>query len=294
MGILLFALTLLSPPPAEKLLIIHADDLGNAHATTRAATELLDGNFVSSASIMMPCPWVAEIAAYARQHPEKDLGLHLTLTSEWKTIKWGPVAPRDKVPGLVDPDGYMWPSVELVAMKASAAEVETELRAQIERAKSMGIKFTHLDTHMGTLYARVDYFQIFEKLGKEYNVPILRIKPTPAALRRAGPDVSKYMQENEARFQKEGYPRLDALYDSAANGTKTFEDRRAAYYKVFREMQPGLYMMIIHPAAMEPELQAMTNSSGDRDADYRIFRDPATQQLLKELGIKTIGWRDAK
>jgi predicted glycoside hydrolase/deacetylase ChbG (UPF0249 family) len=280
----------------EKRLIIHADDLGNAHATNVAAMEMLDSGAVSSASIMMPCAWVAEIADYARKHPEKDLGLHITLTSEWKGLRWGPVAGRDKVPGLVDAEGYMHKSELMVAMKATPQEVETEVRAQIELARKLGIKFTHLDTHMGTLYTRLDYFQVFEKLGKEYGVPILRVKPTGASKERlkSVPDLVKYVTDNDARFGQEGLPRLDLLLEGAANGTKTFEDRKAAYWKTLRELPAGQTMMIIHPAVMDPELKAMTNSAADRDADYRIFMDPATRQVIKDAGIKLIGWRDAK
>lgn len=294
MGILPIVLaSLLLQPAGEKLLIIHADDLGNAHATNVAAIEMLDADAVSSASIMMPCAWVNEIADYARKHPDKDLGLHLTLTSEWKHMRWAPVASKDRVPGLLDPNGYLWPSVAEVAQRATAAEVEIELRAQIELARKLGIRFTHLDTHMGTLYARVDYVQVFEKLGKEYGVPILRLKPTDAAIARAQPDVRKYLLDQEERIQKEGHPRLDALLDNAARGTKTYEERRAAYHKALRELQPGLYMMILHPAVLGPETQAMTGTARDRDADYRIFMEPATKQLIKELGIRTIGWKEA-
>jgi predicted glycoside hydrolase/deacetylase ChbG (UPF0249 family) len=245
---------------------------------------------------MMPCPWVAEIADYARKHPEKDLGLHFTLTSEWKGLRWGPVAGRNQVPGLVDPEGYLRKSELFVAAKATPQEIETELRAQIELARTLGIKFTHFDTHMGTLYTRLDYFKVFEKLGKEYGVPILRVKPTEAAkVRLKGvPDLIKYAIDNDARFAQEGLPRLDLLLESAAAGAKTFEDRKAAYWKTLRELPPGQTMMIVHPAMMDPELKAMTNSSADRDGDYRIFMDAATRQVIKDAGIKLIGWRDAK
>ena len=88
--------------------------------------------------------------------------------------------------------------------------------------------------------------------------------------------------------------RLDLLLDSPVRGAKTFEERRAAYHKVLRDLKPGLTMMIIHPAVMDPELKAMTNSAAERDGDYRIFMDPATQQLIRELGIKTVGWKDLR
>jgi chitin disaccharide deacetylase len=292
------ALTLfcLAASAQQKRLILHADDLGNAHATNVAAMEMLDSGAVSSASIMMPCAWVAEIADYARKHPEKDLGLHLTLTSEWKGLRWGPVAGREKVPGLVDPEGYMHKSEVTVAMKATPQEIETELRAQIQLAQKLGIKFTHFDTHMGTLYTRLEFFQVFEKLGKEYGVPILRVKPSDAARQRlkAVPDLIKYVTDNEPRFAQEGLPRLDLLVESAAGGAKTFDDRKAAYWKTLRELPPGQTMMIIHPAVLDPELKAMTNSAADRDGDYRIFMDAATRQVIRDAEIKLIGWRDAK
>ncbi len=293
----LFSLLIVTLAAAqEKRLILHADDLGNAHATNVAAIQMLDSGAVSSASIMMPCPWVAEIADYARKHPEKDLGLHLTLTSEWKTVRWGPVAGRERVPGLVDAEGYLPKSELMVAMKATPQEIETELRAQIALAQKLGIKFTHFDTHMGTLYTRLDYFQVFEKLGKEFGVPILRVKPSDAAKKRLAsvPDLVKYVDENDARFGREGLPRLDLLLESAAAGTKTFEDRKAAYWKTLRELPAGQTMMIVHPASMSPELQAMTGSANDRDGDFRIFMDPATRQVIKDSGIRLIGWRDAR
>jgi predicted glycoside hydrolase/deacetylase ChbG (UPF0249 family) len=291
--LLLFIATLCSSQ--DRRLIIHADDLGNAHATNVAAMEMLDSGAVSSASIMMPCAWVAEIAEYARKHPEKDLGLHLTLTSEWKGLRWGPVAGRDRVPGLVDAEGYMHKSEVTVAMKSNPQEIETELRAQIELAKTLGIKFTHFDTHMGTLYTRLDFLQVFEKLGKEFGVPILRVKPSEAALKRVkdAAGIADYITKNDARFAAEGLIRLDLLLENASGGAHN-EARKVAYHKTLRELPPGLTMIIIHPAVMDPELKAMTNSAPDRDADYRIFMDPEARAVIKEAGIKLVGWRDAK
>src|SRR5688572_23515759 len=128
----------LGHPANAKLLIIHADDIGVAHSVNAASFAALDAGHINSGSIMMPTPWITEVAAYARAHPNADLGLHLTITSEWLTYKWGSVASSDKVPSLLDSTGTFPSDVPPVAAKAKPAEVERELRAQIERALALG------------------------------------------------------------------------------------------------------------------------------------------------------------
>jgi hypothetical protein len=291
LAVLLFAFA--AALPAQRVrLILHADDLGMSHSVNAASIELLEAGAISSGSIMMPTPWVSEIAAYARRRPEKDLGLHLTLTSEWKTLRWGPVGPRDKLPGLLDPHGYLWPDVRSVVTRATAQEVEAELRAQIEMARRMGIRFTHLDTHMGTLYARPDYFQVMEKLGGDYGVPVLRMKPQPELMKNAQPDVVNYILAQEERYQRDNVFRLDTLLPGPADGARTYQERRAAYHKALRSLRPGVHMIIIHPGVLDEELKSATSSAANRDADRRIFFEPETRRLMKDLGIELTGWRD--
>ena len=278
---------------ADVRLILHADDFGMSHSVNRAIIEMLDQGAVSSASIMMPCPWVAEAAAYARAHPEKDIGLHLTLNSEWKTLRWGPLAPRDRVPGLLDPEGYLWPSVAGTASRARPEEVEAELRAQIEHARRLGIRFTHLDTHMGALYARPDYFQLFEKLGRECGVPILRVKPSEQAAAQAPPAVRDYLLANEERYRAEGVFRLDSLLSAPARGASNEDQARAAYHAALRNLPPGVHMMILHPGYLGEELKGATAGAWQRDADRRIFLAPETRRLMDKLGIRLVGWQDA-
>jgi len=163
-------------PAESKLLIIHADDLAVAHSVDSASFDALAKNAVTSASIMVPCPWLTEVADYTKTHPDADLGLHLTLTSEWKTYRWGSVAPSDKVPGLLGPDGTMWSDTPLVGQHAKPDEAEREIRAQIERAMALGIHPTHLDTHMGSVLASPEIFAAYVKLAHEFHLPFLAVR----------------------------------------------------------------------------------------------------------------------
>src|ERR1700730_18366081 len=157
----------------SKLLIVHADDLAVAHSVDTASFEALDKNAVASASVVVPCPWLTEVASYAKDHPEADLGLHLTLTSEWKVYRWGPVESKDKVSSLLDPAGYFWSETAPAARNIKPEEAEREIRAQIEHAVAAGIHPTHLDTHMGTLLATPELFAVFVKVAHEYDLPFL-------------------------------------------------------------------------------------------------------------------------
>ena len=140
-------------PAGSKLLILHADDLAVAHSVDAASFDALNSGAVSSASIMVPCPWLTEVADYAKSHPDADLGLHLTLTSEWKTYRWGSVDSSDKVSSLLQPDGTFYSTTEEATAHDKPDEAELEIRAQVERALAVGIHPTHLDSHMGSLFS---------------------------------------------------------------------------------------------------------------------------------------------
>ncbi|HKN74705.1 MAG TPA: polysaccharide deacetylase family protein, partial [Candidatus Acidoferrum sp.] len=159
-----------------KLVIVHADDLGMTHSVNAASIKGLDSGLVTSASIMVPCPWFPEMADYAKAHQQADLGLHLTLTSERVFYRWGPVAPRDKVPSLVDSNGYFhlnWTETTHI----DAKEVELELRAQIERAMAMGVRPTHLDSHQYRLFENgKDIFQSVLRVAHEYKLPVFLVR----------------------------------------------------------------------------------------------------------------------
>jgi chitin disaccharide deacetylase len=275
--------------PNDKVLMVHADDVGMSHSVNLATIEALKHGMVTSASIMMPCPWMPEIAAYAREHPEVDFGLHLTLTSEWKYFRWRPVAPPDQVKGLLDPEGYMWRSEVDTAKHATPQEIETEIRAQIARALAFGIKPTHLDTHMGTLYTRQDFFDVYTKLGKEYGIPVMVMRATPEAIAYGKASGSPIGEAALRKLEADGFVLLDYLVTGVPG--KTAAERKKAYHDLLRNLKPGVTMLIVHLGLDNDELKAITGSWQQRHADFLSFTDPETQALLKELGIKLTTWR---
>ena len=283
-----------SPSPAnapqKRYVIIHADDAGMSHSVNRATIESMEQGNVSSASIMVPCPWFKEIAAYAKAHPEKDFGIHLTLNSEWENYRWGPVASRDKVPSLVDREGYLWDNVGEVAASATAADVETELRAQIQRALDFGVPVTHLDTHMGAVVSRPDLIVVYVKLGIEFNVPVFFLRDLGGevpdeAIRARGLQLMGTLTEH-------GLPVLDAMTQLYSNGT--FEEKKAAYLKAIADTGPGVRYVIIHCGYDDAELQAITSSSKIRNTDREVFTDPEFIEAVKQTGVEIVTWKQVR
>jgi len=270
----------------KRYVIIHADDAGMSHSVNRATIEGLEQGIVSSASIMVPCPWFDEFAKYAREHPDGDYGVHLTLNSEWDNYRWAPVAGRTKVPSLVDDQGYLWDNVQQVAANVKVEEAEIELRAQIDRAKKFGVQLSHLDTHMGAVLSRPDLAKLYVKLGVEYDLPVLFVRPGPSndiAVRY--PDAAKMAPI----LDEKGLPLLDAMYQFYDR--MSYEDRKSLYVKTLSELPVGVSQIIIHCGYDDSELRNITSSVPTRDGDRRVFTDKDVMAEVKRLGVEVIGWK---
>jgi len=248
-------------PADAKLLIVHADDMGMSHNVNVATLKGMTEGWISSASIMVPCPWFPEAAAMAKEHPDLDLGIHLTLTAEWRYYRWGPVSPLSQVPGLLDKEGFLPRGVMGVASRATAEEVETEIRAQVQRALDFGIQPTHVDTHMGTLFARPDYFEAYRKVAHEFKLPYLLPRPTPELLAAVGPQGKMFTPERVAEVEKSGDIMIDWL-DTGINAPP--EKRTEGYVDFAKGLRPGVTELIIHCGADSDELRAITSSWAQR------------------------------
>jgi predicted glycoside hydrolase/deacetylase ChbG (UPF0249 family) len=270
-------------PADAKLLIVHADDLGVAHSVDAATTKAFETGLVNSGSIMVPCAWLPEIAAYARAHPEADLGLHLTLTSEWKTYRWGGVLSKESAPSMYDPDGYLYLTEDVAAAHINVREAEAEIRAQIERARAFGIRPTHLDSHMRTLQQTRDLFEMLLRVARDEGLPVLVSREwfasapfLPAAL---GPDGIV----------------VDRIVD--ANPSVSPEHWAEFYTGLIKNLRPGVTQLIVHLAYDDEEMRAITLGHPDwgaawRQRDFDFTTSDAFRRMLKENGVKLITWRE--
>lgn len=271
---------------AKRQVIIHADDAGMSHSVNRATIDAMEKGIVTSASILVPCPWFLEFAKYAKEHPKKDFGVHLTLNSEWTYYRWGPVADPSKVPSLVDEQGYLWDNVQQVAENVKVEEAEIELRAQIDRAIKFGVKLSHLDTHMGAVLSRPDLAKLYVKLGLEYKLPVLFVRPTEKNdIAKRYPDAAKMVP----LLESQGLPMLDELHQFYDDGT--YDKRKEVYLSALRELPTGVTQIIVHCGYNDSELQHITSSVNIRDTDRAIFMDKTVIDEVKKLGIELTTWK---
>ncbi|GET24485.1 polysaccharide deacetylase family protein [Prolixibacter sp. NT017] len=266
-----------------KLLIIHADDLGLSHSTNAAVISAFEKKGITSGSIMVPCPWFPGIAAFAKNNPKVDIGIHLTLTSEWENFKFGPVTSNDLVPSLQNKEGYFYPTVEAFETNAKPEEVEKEMRAQIDRAIVFGIHPTHLDNHMGSVMVNPAFYQILIKLGHEYRIPVLIPKDM---LHAAAPQFLEQIAKENIMVDH-----LFMLNQAPAEGNWL-----QPYREFIENMQPGLNQIIVHLAYDNDESRAVMIHHDDfgakwRQNDYDLMTSDEMKALLEENNIKLVTWR---
>lgn len=275
----------------KKVLLLHADDAGMSPEANEAIAQYMEKGHINSTAVMAPCPNFEDFIEWAKANPKADIGMHLTHTSEWKTYRWSSVTDSAKVPGLIDPEGKLWPEVPDVVSHASAEEVETEIRAQIEAAKKLGWNPTHMDTHMGTLYGSPDYVKVYIKVAEEYGIPAniidLSNEKVLEYYRKIGYPLTDEVVEMVADYK---LPKLDN-FTSVPKGD-TYEEVRDNFFALVKSLDAGLTEIIFHPSTETENIKTITNSWQQRVWEAQLFADPVVKKFFEDEGIVLTNWID--
>jgi len=266
-------------PANSRLLIIHADDFGMMHTVDRAIMEALEQHWVTSASILVPCPWFSEVAQWAKAHPDADLGVHLALNSEWATYRWGSVSPQARGSSLLDEDGYLPSTTEFVETHAKMEDVSVETRAQIDKAQAAGIHISHLDAHMETLFSTADLLNVYLNLGRDYKLPLLLERDQNLHGLQVAPGVA--LLDRHVQIGP-GVPKSQWM---------------DTYKRMLAPLPAGTYELIVHLAYDNDEIRGATSDTPDWGAEWRqndldMVRSQDFRQFLRDQGFILISWKD--
>ena len=278
-------------PAGKKVIMLHADDAGMCEEANIATKKyLLDGHIQSTAA-MPPCEYFEDMIEWAKEHPDIDVGLHLTHTSEWKTYRWSSVSPVEEVPSLIDEEGKLWHDVPDVVQHATVEDVAKEVRAQIDKSIAMGYRPDHIDTHMGTLYGHPDYAKAYLEIAMEYGIPA-------NAIDMSNPEVVAY-------YKKAGYPITDEMIQymeaytlpkvdnfTSAPNAKTYEEKVEAFKGLIKSLHPGLTEIIFHPSVGTENLKSITGSWQQRIWEAEMFADDDLIQFFEDEGIIFTNWKE--
>lgn len=267
---------------ADRVVVVHADDIGMCEATVDAFFDAAERGAISAGSAMVPCPWFPAVAARCRGRTDVDLGVHLTLTCEWDRYRWGPLSTRDPASGLLDAEGYFhrsqdpWPPDH----PRLAAAAVAEMTAQVDRAQAAGLDLTHLDGHM------------FAMLHPALTAPYVELglaRGLPVLLTRQPQWVERLSAAALAGWEERGLPVFDHLREAPLSAPVA--DRPAWARRMFDELPTGLTYLITHPARDTPELRAIGADWPQRVADLETFGDPELASHLRRTGVEVIGWQ---
>jgi predicted glycoside hydrolase/deacetylase ChbG (UPF0249 family) len=286
-------------PDDARVVIFHADDIGMCQASLTAYHDLLDFGLLSAAAVMVPCPWFPATAAFCRQYQEQlaiDVGVHLTLTSEWDGFRWGPISTRNPRSGLMDEDGYFHATTEEMQANATADAVLREVEAQIERALAGGFDITHIDSHMGSIF-HPNFLAGYIAIATKYRLPALFLRQDEEQIRQMAAregapldTVEVFVQQIRA-LEEQNYPMLDNIHVMPLD---TSVNRLEHAREILNGLPAGITYFIIHPARDTPELRAITPDWQARVADHSLFTNQAWRDYVNNSGVHVIGYRDLR
>lgn len=276
----------------DRVVIIHADDIGLSHASCAAFSDLWRAGTISSGAVMVPCPWFPKVAAHCRANPDVDMGVHLTLTSEWDVMRWGPVSTRDVASGLLDDEGYFPRTTPAVQQSSDPEAVQRELIAQVERAIAFGISPTHADTHMGSVF-HPKHMPAYVQIARRFKIPVMIPRLDEARLRQWGFDgeALTWAIGTLRTLEEAGLPMVDHIVGMPLS---TPEHRLEQVFAALDGLQPGITHFIIHPSLDTAEARAISPDLPSRIGDYETFMDERVQAHIRHNGLQVVGYRHLK
>lgn len=277
-------------PADKRVVILYASQLGMCYESNHAGTKLLEAGMIQSASAMVPCPWFGDLAQWASQHPDLDVGISLTMTSVGKHYRWRPISPRADVPGLVDADGYLCGSVAQFTFNATPEQVEKEIEAQIQKARAAGLRPTHLAPHLGALFSRPDTLAVYLKTARKHWIPALVIELTPEHVQRFRERGLPLDEQTLSLVRNYPLPKIDDLRFTP-NG-ETYEKKRDAFFKMIAGLSPGITQVVTLPAIESEGLRRITDDHRQRVFDARLLADPEVHAFLKKEDLQFTSWRE--
>jgi predicted glycoside hydrolase/deacetylase ChbG (UPF0249 family) len=266
---------LLGYPDDARLLIINADDFGMCHSVNEAVSRALKHGLLRSTTLMVPCPWAMHAMHFLAEHPVFPFGVHLTALSDWVDYRWGPVTAREKVPSLINSEGffYNFEHMPLFLAQVDLAQLEMEFRAQIEAVLAASLRPTHLDWHALRIGNRQDISDLMLRLAREYGLAL-----------RTGRGSSI---ENA---QRQGLPTND--YDFLDSYGLDPVGKSAQYGQLLRELPEGLSEWALHPALDSPELLAIEREDNHiRQTDFDFLMSQEGKDIVNEEGIILLDYR---
>jgi predicted glycoside hydrolase/deacetylase ChbG (UPF0249 family) len=283
--------------PNQKVLILHADDIGSIASANRAFDDQKKFGLIQSGSVMMPAPEALNaVRTFGR---DSDLGVHITLTSEWANYRWAPTAHPEEVPSLVDRKGFLPDGLLNLFVWGKERDVANEMEAQMQMALRAGMQPSHMDMHMGGPLGRPSWVKAYLNLGRKYRVPPMLPKMSEELRKQygflGGAFMALYASGIINQAERAGFLLLDYLVDHPLPETKNYNERKAAYLEILRNLKPGVTQVIFHPAYADADFQKKILSSNPeqilREWEANIFQDPEVKAEIERLGIQLIGWK---
>lgn len=279
----------------ERYLIINADDYGMCQSGNAAVEDLFNNGYITSTTLMTPCPWAEDGLRRAKENKRMNVGLHLTTNSEWEFYRWGPVS-RTPVPSLLDDGGYLFRAVAPLLAQATAEDIRTEIEAQLNWMAARGYRPTHLDNHMGSLYGLEgrsflgEVFALCAPNGFSFRLP-----RSAETFGKVPPAVEATLSQVSAQADKLGIGILDNLLDFGRPlmPSDTYETVKERYLGIIRGIRPGINELYAHPALESNELKAACPAWQMRVWEHRLMKDDDVGKTIDKEGIKLTTWKEA-